>query len=43
LKLIREVLTHAFNVPNMHPKAKPVIDHALSFTHSDKKIWFRNY
>lgn len=43
LKVIREVLTHSFNVPSGHPKSKPVIDHCLHFGFSEGRIWVRNY
>lgn len=37
------MLTHAFNTPKNHPKSKPFIDHVLSFSYFDGRIWFRNY
>ncbi|KAH8150572.1 uncharacterized protein LAJ45_05268 [Morchella importuna] len=43
MKLIKEVLLHVFGVPKAARKSKPFIDHVLSFTIADGKIWFRNY
>ncbi len=41
LLLIQELLTHTFNVPKGARKSKPFIDHVLSFTLADNKIWVR--
>lgn len=43
LQLAKEMLTQAFNTPKNHPKSKPFIDHVLSFSYYDGRIWFRNY
>lgn len=43
LSLMKEMLVHTFNTPRNHPKSKPFIDHVLSFTYFDGRIWFRNY
>ena len=32
-----------FATPNHHPKSKPFVDHVITFTLLDKRIWFRNY
>lgn len=32
-----------FGVPNHHPKAKPFIDHIMSFYILDNRVWIRNY
>ncbi|KAI0072795.1 Brix-domain-containing protein [Panus rudis PR-1116 ss-1] len=42
-RLTKEVFTHIFGVPPNARKAKPFIDHILSFSILDGKIWFRNY
>lgn len=42
-KLTKEVFTHIFGVPSSARKAKPFIDHILTFSILDDKIWFRNY
>lgn len=41
--LLKEMLTHTFSVPKMSRRLKPFIDHILSFSLLDNKIWFRNY
>ncbi|KAJ7172247.1 ribosome biogenesis protein BRX1 [Mycena filopes] len=42
-KLTKEVFTHIFGVPSTARKAKPFIDHILTFSILDSKIWFRNF
>jgi len=42
-QLIKQLLLQNFSTPRYHPKSKPFIDHTLSFTWGDGKIWFRNY
>ncbi|QRV85848.1 Brix domain protein [Ceratobasidium sp. AG-Ba] len=42
-KLIKEVFTHIFGVPSTARRAKPFIDHVLTFSIVDNKIWFRNF
>jgi len=42
-KLTKEVFTHMFGVPPQARKAKPFIDHILTFSIVDSKIWFRNF
>ncbi|KAF7323122.1 Ribosome biogenesis protein BRX1 [Mycena chlorophos] len=42
-KLTKEVFTHIFGVPPTARKAKPFIDHVLTFSILDSKIWFRNF
>ncbi|KAF8912032.1 Brix domain-containing protein [Gymnopilus junonius] len=43
--LTKEVFTHAsiFGVPSTSRRAKPFIDHILTFSIVDSKIWFRNF
>lgn len=43
LKLLKELFTQTFGVPNHHPKSQPFIDHVYSFTYLDRRIWFRNF
>lgn len=43
LQLIKEMLHQAFNTPKNHPKSKPFIDHVLSFSYLDGKVWLRVY
>ncbi|KAG8217614.1 ribosome biogenesis protein BRX1 [Butyriboletus roseoflavus] len=42
-KLTKEIFTHIFGVPPSARRAKPFIDHVLTFTILDNKIWFRNF
>jgi ribosome biogenesis protein BRX1 len=42
-KLIKEILTQTFGTPKSHPKSQPFVDHVITFTIIDNKIWFRNY
>lgn len=41
--LMKELLTQIFGTPKGHPKSKPFIDHVISFSLIDNKIWFRNF
>ena len=43
LLLIKELLTHTFGVPASARKSKPFVDHTMSFTIADAKIWIRCY
>ncbi|KAG9305835.1 hypothetical protein G9A89_006246 [Geosiphon pyriformis] len=43
LALVKEVFTHIFGVPKGARRAKPFIDHVMSFSIADDRIWFRNY
>ncbi|KAK1761134.1 ribosome biogenesis protein BRX1 [Echria macrotheca] len=43
LKVIKEVFLHIFGVPQGARKSKPFIDHVMSFSVADGKIWIRNY
>lgn len=42
-KLIKEMLIHTMGVPPRARKSKPFIDHVLTFSIVDNKIWCRNY
>ncbi|KAF5095578.1 hypothetical protein D0Z00_003093 [Geotrichum galactomycetum] len=42
-QLVKEVLTHSFGVPPKARKSKPFIDHVLTLSIADNKVWFRNY
>jgi len=42
-RLTKELFTHVFGVPPSARKAKPFIDHILTFSILDSKIWFRNF
>lgn len=43
LQVVREILFHIFGVPQGARKSKPFIDHVMSFSAVDGKIWVRNY
>jgi ribosome biogenesis protein BRX1 len=43
LRLIRELFSHIFGVPQGARKSKPFIDHVMSFSVVDGKIWVRCY
>ena len=32
-----------FSCPNQHPKSKPFVDHVLTFSIADGRVWFRNF
>ncbi|XP_064477342.1 ribosome biogenesis protein BRX1 homolog isoform X2 [Ornithodoros turicata] len=42
-KLLKELLAQVFGTPRHHPKSQPFIDHVLTFSLLDNRIWFRNY
>ncbi|KAF8163528.1 ribosome biogenesis protein BRX1 [Crassisporium funariophilum] len=42
-RLIKEVFTQIFGVPSTSRRSKPFIDHVLTFSIVDNKIWFRNF
>ncbi|KAF7975856.1 hypothetical protein HWV62_8439 [Athelia sp. TMB] len=42
-RLTKELFTHIFGVPPTARKAKPFVDHILTFSILDSKIWFRNF
>uniref|UniRef100_A0A8C1MAP1 Ribosome biogenesis protein BRX1 homolog n=1 Tax=Cyprinus carpio TaxID=7962 RepID=A0A8C1MAP1_CYPCA len=41
--LLKELFTQIFSTPRYHPKSQPFVDHVLTFTIADHRIWFRNY
>lgn len=43
LQVIKELFLHTYGVPAGARKSKPFIDHVMSFTVADGKIWVRNY
>ncbi|KAK4501674.1 hypothetical protein PRZ48_007483 [Zasmidium cellare] len=42
-RVIKEVLTQTFGVPQTSRKTKPFVDHVMGFTLADGKIWVRCY
>ncbi|KAJ3304090.1 Ribosome biogenesis protein brx1 [Kappamyces sp. JEL0829] len=43
LVLLKELFTQAYAVPTTSRKIKPFIDHVMSFSVLDNKIWIRNF
>ena len=43
LRVLQELLTHTFGVPQGSRKVKPFVDHVMGFTIADNKIWIRCY
>lgn len=41
--LLKELMSQVFNVPKGSRRSKPFIDHVLSFSIVDNRVWFRNY
>ena len=41
--LMKELFIHSFGVPPHARKSKPFIDHVMSFSIVDNKVWIRNY
>lgn len=41
--LIKEMFTQMFGVPRLARRSKPFIDHVISFSILDNKVWFRNF
>ena len=42
-RLMKELLIQTFGTPNHHPKSQPFVDHVMTFTFLDNRIWFRNF
>ncbi|SGZ54939.1 CIC11C00000000601 [Sungouiella intermedia] len=42
-ELLKETFTHTFGVPPNARKSKPFVDHVMTFSIVDNKIWVRNY
>ncbi|TKX25484.1 ribosome biogenesis protein BRX1 [Elsinoe australis] len=43
LKVMKELFTHIFGVPQGARKSKPFVDHVMNFTVADSKVWIRCY
>ncbi|KAI9278123.1 Brix domain-containing protein [Sporodiniella umbellata] len=41
--LLKELLGQVFNVPKGSRRSKPFVDHVLTFSIVDNRVWFRNY
>jgi len=42
-QLLKELFTQIFSTPHHHPRSQPFIDHVLTFSIADGRIWFRNF
>lgn len=42
-QLMKEMFVHQFGVPPQARKSKPFIDHVMTFSIVDGKVWIRNY
>ncbi|KAF2012561.1 ribosome biogenesis protein-like protein Brx1 [Aaosphaeria arxii CBS 175.79] len=43
LRLMKELFTQIFGVPKTSRKTKPFVDHVMSFTVTNNKVWIRLY
>ncbi|KAI9591570.1 Brix domain-containing protein [Syncephalis fuscata] len=43
LRVMKSLLTRIFGVPKGTRKSKPFVDHVISFSIVDGRLWFRNY
>uniref|UniRef100_S4RGY9 Ribosome biogenesis protein BRX1 homolog n=1 Tax=Petromyzon marinus TaxID=7757 RepID=S4RGY9_PETMA len=41
--ILKELFTQTFATPHYHPKSQPFVDHVLSFSIADHRIWIRNF
>ncbi|XP_023727766.1 ribosome biogenesis protein BRX1 homolog isoform X2 [Cryptotermes secundus] len=41
--LLKELFVQIFGTPYHHPKSQPFIDHVITFSVVDSRIWFRNF
>lgn len=42
-QLLKEIFIQTFSTPHHHPRSKPFIDHVVTFSIADHRIWFRNF
>ncbi|KAG0309799.1 Ribosome biogenesis protein brx1 [Dissophora globulifera] len=42
-QLMKELFTQVFGIPKTSRRIKPFIDHVISFSIVDNRVWFRNY
>jgi len=42
-QVMKDLLAQTFGTPYHHPKSQPFIDHVITFTVLDNRIWFRNF
>lgn len=43
MRLVKEILSQTFSAPAGHRRTKPFVDHIISFSLVDGRIWFRHY
>lgn len=43
LRVVKELLTHSFGVPQSSRKVKPFVDHVMGFTVAGGRVWIRCY
>jgi len=43
MRVLKELFTQTFGVPNKHPKSQPFFDRVYTFSVLDDRIWFRHY
>ena len=43
MQVVKELFIQMFGTPRYHPKSQPFIDHVLTFSLWDGKVWFRNF
>lgn len=41
--LLKELFIQTFSTPRYHPKSQPFVDHVITLSIADNRIWFRNY
>ncbi|KAK2827705.1 hypothetical protein Q7C36_018631 [Tachysurus vachellii] len=41
--LLKELFIQTFSTPQYHPRSQPFVDHVITFTITDNRVWFRNY
>ncbi|KAF9344169.1 Ribosome biogenesis protein brx1 [Mortierella sp. AD094] len=41
--LMKELFTQVFGIPKTSRRIKPFVDHVISFSIVDNRVWFRNY
>jgi len=42
-QLLKEMFSQIFAVPKHHLKSKPFVDHAMTFSIIDQRVWIRNF
>lgn len=42
-RLLKELFIQIFGTPRYHPRSQPFVDHVITLSLLDGRIWFRNY